>query len=109
MNESLQNEVDRLKKELGKLKADPQRLRLMDADALRELKAEMHCGIGRVQEAEMHLESQRKCVVCMVNRKTVVFDGCDHCAVCPECADRLAPKRCPICRAHFNITREIRM
>lgn len=39
-----------------------------------------------------------KCAVCFENAIDVVLDPCGHITVCSECAARLSPKKCPICR-----------
>jgi len=102
-------EYDEIKSKLKRLEGDSTKLSTMDADTLKQLKAELQGTIRKVEEAEEDIESQWKCVMCLDNRKNVSFDGCDHMAVCQDCVGDLMPKQCPMCRAPFSTSRVIRI
>jgi len=47
---------------------------------------------------------RRKCVACLENQVSFLFEPCKHAVICKECYNSLpSPKECPICRT--NITR----
>jgi len=58
--------------------------------------------IGRIYahfEAETGASRKDKeCVVCMENIVNTVLAPCGHICMCLPCANRLAPKNCPICK-----------
>lgn len=39
-----------------------------------------------------------ECVVCMLNPVQVAVVPCGHCCLCSECAARIKPFQCPMCR-----------
>jgi len=47
-------------------------------------------------------DEESECVVCYDRRIDVRLEPCGHVALCGECASRLRPKRCPLCRADIQ-------
>jgi len=43
-----------------------------------------------------------ECVVCFDSLIDTVLHPCGHFAVCRQCAEKLEPRHCPICRADIN-------
>ncbi|OWA51887.1 hypothetical protein BV898_16348 [Hypsibius exemplaris] len=64
----------------------------------------------RFGEIQNHLmapvSTDRLCVVCLVNMKTVAFNPCGHLCVCTDCADH-GFQTCPVCRE--NVTNAIKI
>jgi len=46
--------------------------------------------------------TENVCVICFDRTIEVLLDPCGHIAVCAECAQSLAPPRCPICRVEIK-------
>jgi hypothetical protein len=46
---------------------------------------------------------RRKCIVCMENQVSYVFDTCRHAVLCENCYKSLpTPKKCPLCRNYVT-------
>lgn len=45
-------------------------------------------------------ENDKECIICMTNKKQVVFNPCGHYNTCFECTDKIVKgdKKCPVCR-----------
>ena len=64
--------------------------------------------LHRIQSKKMEIfNANMLCSICMTNKKNVLFDGCDHVAVCSKCLVRMAKQQCPICRCQYRHVREI--
>ena len=64
-------------------------------DMIRQMEEARSASSSGQQQEEEDLRTRVTCVVCMVNRRSVVLKPCNHFAVCSTCADRL--EKCPIC------------
>jgi hypothetical protein len=53
--------------------------------------------IGTSKSQILELLTQFICIVCMSNKKDVVYIGCQHFQVCRKCADSIG-NACPVCR-----------
>lgn len=47
-------------------------------------------------------EEETECCVCYDRRVDVKLEPCGHVALCGECAGRLRPQRCPLCRVDID-------
>ena len=52
------------------------------------------------------MQEAQECVSCMEKKKDTIFDGCNHMALCHDCAAGNPQKVCPICRAPYFIIRQ---
>ena len=47
---------------------------------------------------------RRKCIVCLENQVSYLFEPCKHAVICKECYISLPlPKKCPTCRTNITI------
>ena len=53
-------------------------------------------------EAGQAAEDDSECVVCYDRRIDVGLEPCGHVALCAQCAARLRPRRCPLCRTQIH-------
>ena len=54
--------------------------------------------VAQLQDTDS-AEDSSMCVICLVNRRSVVLLHCGHICVCVDCAEALpSPKKCPVCR-----------
>merc|ERR1712154_104076 len=92
-----------LQKRLDILEVRRERVNRMDHRELKALKQTMQDKIRLIEEAENRLfDNKCKCIACIANDKCVLFDGCDHIALCQECEDKMEIKHCPICRTEYS-------
>lgn len=92
-------------RELKRLQADAESLRAMTGADLAQLGEQLVEAMGRVQREQRWKCAQqldeRLCRVCLVERKNVVVQPCNHCAMCMGCFKKCNSK-CPQCRASIS-------
>ena len=49
----------------------------------------------------IYSSDSEECVVCLENKKNVIFSPCGHYYCCDECYNNLPTKKCPICRTQI--------
>ena len=52
----------------------------------------------RSLEPEKAENNEEICLVCMVNKRNIMFEECGHLALCPKCATKRTFSNCIICR-----------
>lgn len=87
--------------ELQRLRGDPDTLRSISPALLLELTETLTGALSHVQrEQRLRCESQADqfiCVVCLVERRSVVLQPCGHVVLCFACSTRCGAT-CPQCR-----------
>ena len=48
-----------------------------------------------------------RCVICLDQRKTVIFFPCKHMCICVQCGTNGSVRSCPLCRAEIAIKTEV--
>uniref|UniRef100_A0A7S4VU36 RING-type domain-containing protein n=1 Tax=Alexandrium monilatum TaxID=311494 RepID=A0A7S4VU36_9DINO len=89
-------------RELKRLRGEAEALQGFSAAELAQLAEELASTLARVQREHRQrcsqVEDERLCVICFSERKNVVVQPCNHCAMCESCFARCS-SRCPQCRA----------
>lgn len=54
-------------------------------------------------ERSLEVNEELVCVVCLVARKEILFEPCNHVVTCPMCAYKILElqSKCPVCREHI--------
>jgi hypothetical protein len=53
-------------------------------------------------ECEEAQNDKEECIICLHNRRDVVFKPCNHCCVCQTCCKRMPTQMCPSCYAPYK-------
>jgi len=93
----LRAEACQLKRELLRLRGEPQELATMHTSALHQLQQELSTAL---QSVHGELEGRAKCCVCREVERQVLLRPCQHLALCNSCARRV--DRCPLCRSSIE-------
>ena len=48
------------------------------------------------------LDVSNLCLICMTNKKDVVFLKCKHLCVCSKCVEMITKQQCPLCRTKYE-------
>ena len=88
--ESSLNEIDVLKQELE--------LKTTKCENLSERNMEL----VKLSAKKLDTLKLKECLVCMDADRSVVLLPCKHLALCGECAGKLSPAICPVCRTEID-------
>jgi len=91
--EEARTEAAQLRRDLLRLRGDPQELAALPTGALHQLQQELSAALRSVHG---ELEARAKCCVCREVERQVLLRPCQHLALCRACARRV--DRCPLCR-----------
>merc|ERR1712130_565619 len=98
-----------MQKRLDLFEVRRKRVNALDFNQLIELKQNMQDKIKLIEEAERRfVDNICKCIVCLVKKKNISFDGCEHICICEECERKMEIKQCPICRTSFGSIKKVK-
>ena len=118
-DENESDELARCKEELRQLR---EQLRFLDGTAhtdkwnrlslqtLNELEENTRSAWARIQATRSRvLERKFNCIVCLVNSKNILINGCNHIVLCEDCERRLKSKTCPLCQKKYRSVKKIQI
>ena len=113
--ELLKENEELMKYKNGSMTDRLERIEMLDLDELNQLKNDLHGGLEIVaEERDSRMRSENsECCICMENLKKLkaicFIDGCDHVVICSQCEKQMTPQLCPLCKAPYSKTKELRI
>ena len=105
INKKLNKNIDALNEEISGLrKYDLKNVWSMNEQQLRKLEDKMDDNIKQIKMQQRRLvEDKLLCIICCVNRKNIVIQGCNHYDICDVCEKKqLVVKMCPRCNLSYT-------
>ena len=108
----LEKENRALKKQIGKLKNEINQYNGIGLSTLSHVQVSQLC--TKLKESynkcnEYYIDMIRKdsvCIVCMEEKRNVLFEPCGHHICCNNCAHNLYPQKCPYCGQYIETQRQ---